>query len=152
MKHEQTEQVKQELKKILQQDNIELIECKIFFSAGSWIVRCQIDYPQGGIDLWHCARINKQLVVYFEQSDILGDNFSLEVNSPGIDRPLKTAEDFSRVKGKILGLWFKPSFMGKQYLEGKLAEVKEESLIMRTNDAVYQVPLNAVQVGKEKIK
>ena len=64
----------------------------------------------GGITLEECAALNQHLGGYFDRlaeiasgdAGFLQGAYFLEVNSPGLDRPLKTSEDFQRVMGKTL--------------------------------------------------
>ena len=65
----------------------------------------------GGISLDDCSRLNSHLSRYFDESPGTGSFFNspyyLEVNSPGLDRPLKSERDFLRVKGQSVRVAFR---------------------------------------------
>ncbi|UCD14836.1 MAG: hypothetical protein JSV34_03690 [Candidatus Omnitrophota bacterium] len=146
------DKIKVKVEQILKEKGIDLVEFSLFFSRGSCTVRCLIDYPAGGITLDECAAVNKEIFSFLGEGNLLGENYVVEVNSPGLERKLKTYKDFLRVKGKIISLWFKSPFEGKQYLEGQLADVDESQLCIKNKSGVFKINFNQIRVGKEKIK
>ena len=81
--------VKKEIKKMLGLENLTLIDFNLFSKKSSYIVRVTTDYPKGGITINDCARMNKLLFSYLDKEKILGDDFVVEVISPGLNRKLK---------------------------------------------------------------
>ena len=93
-----------------------------------------VDKPEG-IKLDECAEINKRLGEHLDrlagESDgyeFLKGSYYLEVNSPGLDRPLKTREDFERVLGKAIRLLWQNERGISVWVEGRLRAVGENSL------------------------
>ncbi len=83
----------------------------------------------GGITLDDCSRINGHLGRYFDESPGTGDFFNssyyLEVNSPGLDRPLKLERDFLRVKGQSVRVAFRAESGAGIVRIGKVLEVQD---------------------------
>lgn len=90
---------------------------------------------ENGITLDECADINRKLGSYFEslaaESDaysFLKGSYFLEVNSPGLDRPIKTKEDFERVLGKAIRVLWQNERGITVWVEGKLKAVLDNSI------------------------
>jgi ribosome maturation factor RimP len=139
------------IKPLLESEGIDLIEVGVFAGFGKYTVRLLIDYPQGGINIETCAQVNRSVVSFLKEGDLLGEDFTVEVNSPGMDRPLKTQKDFSRVLGRTLCLWVNDCVETRKYLEGELIKVTENYIELKVKDNISQIELSAIQIGKEKI-
>src|SRR5204862_857613 len=67
---------------------------------GGWILRAYIDRAgeeaEGTVDLNDCERISRELSAVLDVEDPISQAYSLEVSSPGVDRPLRTADHFRR--------------------------------------------------------
>ncbi len=145
------EKIQTAIEDILKKRGIELIEFKIFLSSGRDIVRCLIDYPQGGIVLDECASVNKEIVSFLETNGILGENFIVEVNSPGLDRKLKIYKDFLRVKGREVCLWFNSPFGGKEYFEGELTDLNEGEIFLKNKGDIFKISFSLIKIGRVKL-
>lgn len=129
----------------------ELIEFKVFFSNGITTLRCFIDYPEGGINLDTCVKVNKRISAYVDESNCLGEKYTVEVNSPGLDRPLKCKNDFRKVRGKPVSLWFKELVLGKPSLDGEVADITDKELVLIYKDKELKIDFNNIKLGKEKL-
>ena len=80
-----------------------------------------------GITIEKCTEINKALYKYIEESGLFGDeNFSLEVSSPGLDKPLKLHRQYK----KNIGRKIEVELNDGTKLEGMLTHVNEEEIII----------------------
>ena len=140
------------VKDIIESGGAELIDFKIFYSGGKYILRCIVDILSGGITLDNCAAINRKIAAYLDESNCLNDNYTVEINSPGIDRKLKTSKDFLRVKGRKVSVWLKEPLEDKEYLEGKVLAVDDDKISLDYKGKILEVGFNKVKVGKEKIE
>lgn len=62
-------------------------------------IRIIIDRPAGKVSIEDCAMVSKKVNTIPGLEDVVKGNYSLEVSSPGMDRPLKKKHDFERFKG-----------------------------------------------------
>jgi ribosome maturation factor RimP len=138
-------------KKVLNEAGIDLIELKVGGHRNDVLIQITADKPSGGISIGECAILNKSLVSAIEQENVLPPEvFSLELSSPGLDRPLVTRKDFTRFIGrKIRFRLHKPIGMGrKNELQGVLCEVGESVLTIDTVDHPGLVlPLSSIIKG-----
>src|SRR5580698_6637972 len=83
--------------KVFKETGMELIELKIGGHKNDVRIEITADKPSGGITIGECAILNKTLVAAIEQENVIPPEiFSLELSSPGLDRPLVTRKDFMR--------------------------------------------------------
>jgi len=129
----------------------ELVEIKVSLYNGVTAVHCVVDYPHGGINLEVCAHINKAIVHYLEEAALFGEDFSIEVNSPGLDRKLKTPFDFKRVSGRSVMLWFDSPVYEKTYWEGEMEFIDDEKICLKVKDKALAINIVDIKTAKEKI-
>jgi len=142
----------EKIKSIIQEQGAELLGYKVFIISGKSIIRCLVDYPTGGITMDNCVKINRKIFSYLEENNSSGEDYAVEINSPGLDRPLKEYKDFLRVKGKTILLWLNEPVCEKEYLEGEVKEVNENKLSLSYKDEIIDIDFNKVKLGKEKIE
>ncbi len=138
----------------------ELVDLEWKREAGAWILRFFIDKPGGphapgeGITLDACAEVSTDLSTVLDVSDALpgSDTYSLEVSSPGIDRPLRREADFRRsigqkVKMRTLHPLGPPP--GRRNYAGILTDVTSAggsvALFIDVGDRTCEVPLPEVE-------
>ena len=97
-----------EIRSEIAQDGAELIDLLYRRANQRSFLTFLVDKP-GGITLEECAAVNHRLSRYFDQwaetqpdAGFLQGSYFLEVNSPGLDRPLKSPKDFERAMGQTL--------------------------------------------------
>jgi ribosome maturation factor RimP len=83
---------------LLDEMGLELVEVQ-FRQESGWVLRLFIDRNEG-VNVDDCASVSRQVATYLEVEDIIRHAYSLEVSSPGAERPLKRLEDFIRFSGK----------------------------------------------------
>jgi ribosome maturation factor RimP len=96
-------------------------------------LRLYIDHPDG-VDLGLCERVTNQL------RDLL-EAWSLEVSSPGADRPLTKPEHFRRFRGRRVKVRTTDAIAGQRNFTGTLTEADEESVSLDTDGDAVRIPL-----------
>ncbi|MBU1112377.1 MAG: hypothetical protein KKH93_00690 [Candidatus Omnitrophica bacterium] len=147
----QENQIKQIIELSVKECGAQLVDLKIS-SAGSKFIRGLVDYPQGGITLGVCSRINKRIVNDLTTSGFNVEDYTVEINSPGLDRLLKGYQDFLRVKGRKVLLWLNEPLEGRTHLEAELTDLNPEKLVLLFKDETLEIPFSNIKTGKEKIQ
>lgn len=147
------DRVKAKTEELLKKESLTLVEFKLFFRRpSSYVVRVVADYFQGGITIADCAKLNKLLFSYLDREKVIGDDFVIEVISPGLDRKLTTKSDFLRVKDSVVCVWLEESVKGKQYWEGNILEIKDKSIVLNDKKGSVEIPLELIKFGKQNIE
>lgn len=102
------------------------------------LVRVIADQP-GGIDLDTCAQVSAELSRMLDVDDPLDGRYTLEVASPGLDRPLRTEEDFRRNLGRVVRVVLEAS-----QVEGIVEDVDAETVRV----AGERIRLDAIRKAK----
>jgi ribosome maturation factor RimP len=105
-------------------------------SAGT--IRVFIDRP-GGVDLALCESVTNQL-------RDLNENYSLEVSSPGEDRPLTKPEHFRRFLGRKVRVKTRDAIEGQRNFKGTLADADDESVtVAAIGGTLVRIPFDGVE-------
>jgi ribosome maturation factor RimP len=117
-------------------------------NESGWVLRVFID-RQGGVSLDDCAKVSHQLSAVLDVADAIGPAYSLEVSSPGLDRPLKKEADFARFVGKNAKIRTREPIAdgaaGRRNFAGKLLEVHDGVVRIDVGDRAFDVPVAAVE-------
>lgn len=80
---------------------MELVDLEYKREGRSMVLRLFID-KEGGVTLDDCAVVSRELSEVLDVEDFISEHYTLEVSSPGLNRPLKKKSDFERYLGKLV--------------------------------------------------
>jgi ribosome maturation factor RimP len=100
-------------------------------------LRLYIDHP-GGVDLALCERVTDHL------RDLL-ETWSLEVSSPGADRPLTKPEHFRRFMGRRVRVRTREAIEGQQSFTGTLTGADEGGVRIKASEGEVEIPLSRIR-------
>lgn len=116
---------------IFESAKLDLIELNVRRKGSEWMVQIFADRPDGGISLEECSYLNRTLVEAIDAGQIIVD-YSLEVSSPGIDRPLKTKKDFQRALQQDVRFHLSEFLGGKREYIGMVTGVNDTDVVIET--------------------
>src|SRR3990167_2579213 len=96
------EKIKELVSDYLSSNNLVLVELRLFRQGSKINIRFLVDYQDGGITIDKCTEVNEALGRILDEANLIQGSYILDVSSPGVDRPLKTLEDFRRAIGRYL--------------------------------------------------
>jgi ribosome maturation factor RimP len=98
------------------------------------------------IDLGLLAEISRDLSSALDVADIIPHRYSLEVSSPGLERPLRSSRDYERAIGKLAKLRLSnPSSDGQRVLRGRILEIADSTVSMEVDGKTVLTPLANVE-------
>lgn len=103
------------------------------------VLRVYIDAP-GGILVEDCATVSRQLSAVLDVEDLLQSAYSLEVSSPGLDRPLAKPAHFQRFIGSRVRVVMKGYVLGRRRFIGKLLEADALVVVVEVDGESYELP------------
>jgi ribosome maturation factor RimP len=86
---------------LLASKGLELVDLEYRREGRTMILRLFID-KEGGITLDDCAEVSREISEILDVEDVIPGHYSLEVSSPGLNRPLKTDADYQRYQGRLV--------------------------------------------------
>ena len=95
-----------------------------------------------------CEAASRELSALLDVEDPIPGHYLLEVSSPGIDRPLFTAEQFARVLGQEVKVLLKAPVEGRRRLRGKLVAVDGERLTFEADGKAFEFDHDDVESAR----
>ncbi len=116
----------------------EVVEVRLR-GSGRRFLQVLIDKP-GGISLDDCVQVNRSLSDLLDTEDPLPGPYTLEVSSPGLDRPLKEPADFKRNMGKEAKVVCHRVYKGRQVWYGMIGGAGSEGLLLKLEKGEILLP------------
>ncbi|MCW9088360.1 MAG: ribosome maturation factor RimP [Gammaproteobacteria bacterium] len=108
------------------------------------VLRIYIDH-EDGIDVEDCAEVSRQVSAVLDVEDPIKGEYSLEVSSPGIDRPLFTAEHYERYSGALAEIRLRSPLEGRRKFKGRMHGIKDDAVVIEVDGVEYTLPLDNIE-------
>ena len=109
---------------------VELVEAELHGGGKARTLRITIDKPEG-VTHEDCANVSREVSAILDVEDAVpGSSYTLEVSSPGLDRKLLRAEDYTRFMGSRVKLMTREPINGNRHFEGRLASFRDGKLLL----------------------
>jgi ribosome maturation factor RimP len=138
-------QISQLLSGPLSDEGFDLIEIKLARFRKSSRLQVFID-SDNRVTIDDCARLSKMIENIIDDANIFIYGYTIEVSSPGLERPLYTAKDFRRRVGEKLQLFFNDA--GISPIKGELVNADDAFIELRMDDGNKKIGLETVKMGK----
>jgi ribosome maturation factor RimP len=134
---------------VLKELGFELVEVLYRREQTGWILRLAID-KQDGISLDDCASVSREISQLLDIEDFVDQAYSLEVSSPGLNRPLKSMAEFERFVGRLAKIKTIESIAGEHVFIGKINKTEGESIVLEVGSK--EVTILFSQVAKARLE
>lgn len=108
---------------------LELVDVICVGQGPRSVVRVLINKP-GGVTITDCEQAHKALGPALDVADPFPHAYTLEVSSPGLDRPFKRLQDYQRAIGKEVNVKLRQPLEGQWRLTGRLMEADEQAVVL----------------------
>lgn len=130
---------------------LEIFDVQFRREAPGMVLRVQIDRPgpaataEDCVSVEDCARVSRDLSAILDVEDVVPIAYTLEVSSPGLDRPLRQADDYRRFAGRRAKVVMRDRVDGQGFFRGRLGGVDGTDVLIDADDGrTHRVPLNAI--------
>jgi ribosome maturation factor RimP len=141
------EKIRQLIEPVIESEDMEIIDVECLKMKFRWLVRIYID-KEGGVTVGDCSEISKQVGDILDVYDVLPGSYTLEVSSPGLDRPLTRDKDFIKYRGSTVRIKTGEKLDGVKNFHGKLNDYLDENgaktLIVDVSGKTYRIPRDLV--------
>ncbi|BBD07916.1 ribosome maturation factor RimP [Desulfovibrio ferrophilus] len=122
-------------------------------SSDDWraILRIYVD-TDDGVDVSQCASLSRDISVMLDVEDIIPDSFSLEVSSPGLNRPFFSTEQMQGYEGQQLKLRLHEPFEGSKSFIGALKTVEEQRFTIILEDGGDELTFGFDEIKRVRIR
>ncbi|QQD20859.1 ribosome maturation factor RimP [Oceanospirillaceae bacterium ASx5O] len=108
------------------------------------MLRVFIDHANG-INVDDCAAVSRQLSAVLDVEDPITQEYTLEVSSPGMDRPLFSIEQYQQYANHIIELRLRMPFEGRRKFKGQLIGVEQEDIVLVVDEHEYLLPVELIE-------
>lgn len=130
---------------------LDIFDVQFRREAGGLVLRVQIDRPgpaatpDDSVSVEDCARVSRDLSALLDVEDVVPAAYTLEVSSPGLDRPLRGADDYRRFTGRRAKLVMREAIDGQTYFRGRLGGLDGTDVVIESDDGrPHRVPLGII--------
>ena len=122
---------------------MELVEIQFRREGHGWVLRLFID-KEGGITIDDCAAVSREISAYLEVEDLIDHAYHLEVSSPGLERPLRKHEDFTRFVDRLARIKLREPINGQRVLIGTLRGLEGETVLLEMDNETVRIDLENI--------
>jgi len=145
------EQVREMAARIAGSYGLEIFDVQFRREGQGMVLRVQIDRPgpaataDESVSVEECAAVSRELSAALDVDDVLPGAYTLEVSSPGLDRPLRSADDYRRFAGRRAKLVMRVKVDGQGFFKGRLRGVDAGDVLIDGDDGrPHRVPLAVI--------
>jgi len=132
------------LEPVVKPEGLELIEIEFQRESRGWILRLYLD-KVNGVTIHDCTSLSRQASDLLDVEDIISVPYTLEVTSPGLNRPLRRPQDFARYIGSEIRVRIKNQQGKRRNFRGKLLDFTEKVIKLEGTDGnVFEFDLNDI--------
>lgn len=109
------------------------------------VLRVYIEDTENGISVEDCESVSRQISGVLDVEDPIQSEYTLEVSSPGMDRPLFRLEQYQAWAGHRVRIRLRMAFEGRRKFEGLLKGIEGSDVIVIVDDHEYLLPVDSIE-------
>ncbi len=132
----------------------ELVDVEVKREHEGYLVRLYVD-KDGGIGLGDLQSVSEEVSAILDAEDPIDSSYTLEVSSPGLDRPLRSENDYRRFVGRLAKVSSYELVDGRRHWMGRLAAVEDGVVIVRLEKeggVLARIPFEKIAHGRLEVE
>jgi len=117
-------------------------------SQGQSLLRIYIEAPGRPVAIEDCERVSREFSALLDVEDPIQGRFTLEVSSPGWERPLFTLDQYARYPGELVKIRLALPVDGRRRLQGRVLSVDAESVDVEVEGKPLRIPFGSIHQAK----
>lgn len=159
-----SEQLRAVAARIAQSYGLELFDVQFRRESHGWVLRVILDRPstgpeaaaEEGVTINDCRQVSEELSAHLDvDPELVGDAdrmYTLEVSSPGLDRPLRGEADYRRFVGRLAKIVTREPVGGQSHFSGRLSGVDQGDVLLTEGRRAHRVPLSAIRRARLEVE
>jgi ribosome maturation factor RimP len=161
VERERLAQIRSAAQRVAESYGLDIFDVQLRRESIGTVLRVVIDRPDRGVPekpedavgIEECQRVSQDLsaILDVEEDELgapaLGNQYTLEVSSPGLDRPLRHEADYRRFTGRLAKIVTTEAINGQSAFAGRIADVKDGEVVLFEGRRTHYVPLNRIKRG-----
>jgi ribosome maturation factor RimP len=152
---EAVERIRAVAERVVQAHGLELFDVQLRRESIGWVVRVFIDKPgpsgtpDDSVGIEDCAHVSRDLSAILDVEDPLDCTYTLEVSSPGLDRPLRGERDYERFAGRRAKIVVDPAIDGQKHFAGRIRGIENGAVVFEAEGRKrHRIPLATITRAK----
>jgi ribosome maturation factor RimP len=137
-------------KQVADEQGVELFDIELL-GKGKLLLRVMID-KEGGITLDDCERFSRSFEALLDVEDPIPMSYTLEVSSPGLDRPLKEMKDFEKNIGKLARIITMEKIENQNLFIGRILNVSSDFLKLLVHGREIDIPSDKISKARLEVE
>jgi ribosome maturation factor RimP len=148
------ERVKSVAERVTADRGFELVDVELKRAAGNQLLRLYVDRPGSGIGLDDLQSVSEEVSAILDAEDPIAGHYTLEVSSPGLDRPLRGESDYRRFVGRLARLASYEPVEGRRHWTGRIVACDDGIVTLELvgESRSARVPLAKVSHGRLEVE
>ena len=141
---------------------LEIFDVQFRRESSGWVLRIFLDVPAsqplpshgvGGVRVEDCERVSRDVGAILDVEESIDHAYTLEVSSPGLDRPLRAADDYRRFAGRLAKIAVSEEVDGQKHFSGRLHGVENRTVIIETAPGKrHVIPLDLITKARLEVE
>ena len=137
--------------RVAEESSFEVVDIQLWAKGKRTLLRVFID-KEGGITLDDCETFSRRFEALLDVEDPITGPYTLEVSSPGLDRPLKNSRDFKKNLGKMVRIVTKEKINNQSFFVGRLEAINDQSLRLSFTDRRDEVEIPVTMISRANLE
>lgn len=134
---------------VAEQNGFELVAVEQSGGRRAMVIRVLLD-REGGVNLDAICEANRWVSELLDEADPISGPYTLEVSSPGVDRPLRTREHFARFAGETVTIKARATGTSRGTWTGQLVGIEGDDVVLEIDGERVAIPYDTVQKARLK--
>jgi ribosome maturation factor RimP len=153
------EQIRAIAERVAAARGLEIWDIQSRRETGGHVVRVFIDRPgpsaspDDSVSIEDCEQVNREIGTILDVEDPLPFAYTLEVSSPGLDRPLRGLDDYRRFSGRLAKVVVSEAVDNQKAFEGRLSGVEGDTVLLQgPNGRLHKLPMRLITRGRLEVE
>jgi ribosome maturation factor RimP len=153
------EQIRVIAERVATANGLELFDLRLTRESQGWVVRVTIDRPgpaatpEDSVGIEDCVTVSRELSTILDVDDPLDREYTLEVTSPGLDRPLRHDADFRRFAGRTASIVLEAPLNGQTFFSGRIEAVEDGHVVLLVGkrNRAHRIPFDGIKRARLEV-
>jgi ribosome maturation factor RimP len=139
---------------------LDLFDVELTRESQGWVVRVTIDRPgpaatpDDSVSIEDCSTVSRELSAILDVEDPLDRAYTLEVSSPGLDRPLRHEADYQRFAGRLASIVLNEPLDGQTYFNGRIQGIEDGDVVILVGkkNRPHRIPVAGIKRARLEVE
>ena len=153
------ERIRAIAERVARSRELDVWDVQVRREASGQIIRVFIDrpgpasMPEESVGIGDCEEVSREISTILDVEDPLPQAYTLEVSSPGLDRPLRSLSDYQRFAGRLAKIVVAQAVDNQKAFEGRLKGIEDEVVLLEAaKGRVHRLPYGLITRGRLEVE